>query len=122
MMHRPVLLAVLWVLVCALDMSVRAAEPASADDISRGRALSLRLCTPCHVVSSDQEMPPILRPPASSFRFIANKPTTTAESLRRFLTGTHRTLGRPSGMPNPELTEDQVRQATAFLMSLKDRR
>jgi hypothetical protein len=69
----------------ALGMSLHAEEPSAVDDIRTGRALSLRLCTVCHVVSSDQEMAPILRPPASNFHSIANKPGTTADSLRRFL-------------------------------------
>ncbi len=120
-MHRLTLLAVLCVLIRAPDMPVHAAE-AAADDVAKGRALSLKLCTPCHVVSPDQEMAPILRPPAASFHSIANKPATTAESLHRFLTQTHRSLGRPGGMPNPELTDAQVRQETAFLMSLKGQR
>ncbi len=110
--------------LCALTaaISVRAEEPSAADDIRAGRALSLQVCTPCHVVSSDQETAPILRPPAPSFRSIANRPGTTEESLRRFLNETHRSLSRSGGMPNPKLTEDQVRQAAAFLMSLKGRR
>jgi len=51
----------------------------NAGDVSAGHALALRLCTPCHVVSPDQEMPPILREPAPSFRTIANKRDTTSE-------------------------------------------
>ncbi len=121
-MHRLFTFCVLCILIPAADISAHAAESSSAEDIRAGRALSLKLCTPCHLVSSDQEMAPFLRPPAPSFRFIANRPTTTAESLRRFLSGTHQTLGRPGGMPNPQLTADQVRQTTAFLMSLKNQR
>ena len=100
-------------------LSASAAEPAAADDARAGRALSLKLCTPCHVVSPDQELPPILRPPAPSFLVIANRPSTTNESLRRFLTQTHASLRDVSGMPNPQLTEDQVREAAAFIMSIR---
>lgn len=121
-MNRLVAIAVLCALIRILDASAGAEEPSSADDIRAGRALSLRLCTPCHVVSPDQETAPILQPPARNFRSIANRRGTTAESLRRFLGETHRSLGKPGGMPNPQLTEDQVRQATAFILSLKDRR
>jgi mono/diheme cytochrome c family protein len=103
----------------SLAVSASAAEPAAADDARAGRALSLKLCTPCHVVSPDQELPPILRPRAPSFRTIANRPGTTDESLRRFLTETHASLRDVSGMPNPQLTEDQVREAAAFIMSLR---
>ena len=121
-MNRPAMTAVLCAFTAALAMSVHAEEPSAADDIRAGRALSLRLCTACHVVSSDQEMAPILRHPAPNFHSIANKPGTTAESLRRFLTETHSKISNPQSMPNPQLTEDQVRQAAAFLMSLRDRR
>jgi mono/diheme cytochrome c family protein len=100
-------------------VSASAAEPAVADDARAGRALSLKLCTPCHVVSSDQELPPILRPPAPSFRTIANRRGTSDESLRRFLAQTHAGLRDVGGMPNPQLTEDQVREAAAFIMSLR---
>ena len=103
--NRLVAIAVLCALIRILDASARAEEPSSADHIRAGRALSLRLCTPCHVVSADQEMAPILRPPARNFRSIANRSGTTAESLRRFLGETHRSLGKPGGMPNPQLTE-----------------
>ncbi len=102
-----------------LAASAFAEQPATADDVRAGRALSLKLCTPCHVVSSDQELPPILRPPAPSFRTIANRPGTSDESLRRFLTRTHAGLRDVGGMPNPQLTEDQVREAAAFIMSLR---
>ncbi len=120
-MTRFMAITVLYALIGTAAMSARAEEPSSADDIRAGRALALTLCTPCHLVSSDQEAAPILRPPARSFDTIANRPGTTAESVRRFLSQTHRSLGKPGGMPNPELTEDQARQATAFLMSLKGR-
>jgi mono/diheme cytochrome c family protein len=102
-----------------LAVSAAANEPAAVDDARAGRALSLKLCTPCHVVTPDQELPPILRPPAPSFRMIANRPGTTDESLRRFLTETHASLRDVGHMPNPQLTEDQVREAAAFIMSLR---
>jgi mono/diheme cytochrome c family protein len=121
-MNRLAMAAALGVLTATLGTSVHAEEPSAADDIRAGRALSLKLCTFCHVVSPDQEMAPILQRPARDFHAIANKPGMTAESLRRFLSETHRSIGNPQGMPNPELTEDQVRQAAAFIMSLRDRR
>lgn len=121
-MNRFALAAVLCAFTGTLGTSVQAEEPSASDDIRAGRALSLSVCTACHVVSSDQEMAPILRPPAPSFHSIANRKGVTAESLRRFLSETHRSLGKPGGMPNPQLTEDQVRQAVAFLMSLRERR
>jgi len=121
-MNRLAMAAVLGALASALAQSARAEEPSGADDISAGRALSLKVCAACHVVSPDQEMAPFLRPPAPTFRAIANRPGMTAESVRHFLSGTHRGPAEPGKMPNPSLTEDQVRQTAAFLMSLNDRR
>lgn len=120
-MNRIVMAAALFALAGIVGAAAHGEEPISADDIRAGRALSLRLCTPCHVVSPDQEMAPILRPPAPNFRTIANRPGTTGDSLRQFLRETHRSISNPRSMPNPVLTEDQVRQAAAFLMSLRNR-
>jgi cytochrome c1 len=91
----------------------------NSDDVRAGRTLSLKVCTACHVVSPEQDMPPILRPPAPSFRAIANRRNTSEESVRRFLTETHSTLQTLNNMPNPDLTDDQVREAAAFIVSLK---
>jgi mono/diheme cytochrome c family protein len=113
--------AVLGALVGAFALSVHAEEPSASDGISAGRALSLKVCAACHVVSSDQEMAPFLRPPAPTFRSIANRPGMTTESVRHSLTEAHRGPGEPGRMPNLSLTEDQARQVAAFLMSLRDR-
>jgi hypothetical protein len=63
-----------------------------------GRELALRVCTGCHIVSPDQPFPPVITrtPSPPDFRTIANMPTTTVASLRRFLS----TL-RPVPMPEP---------------------
>lgn len=91
----------------------------AADDVRAGHILSLKLCTPCHLVEPGQEMTPILRPPAPPFRSIANRPGMTAESLRHFLSDSHRSFDRLGDMPNAQLTDDQVRQAAAFVISLR---
>ncbi len=121
-MNRLAMAAVLCALAGVLFTPVRAQEPAQADDVRAGRALSLKLCTACHLVLPNQEMMPLLRPPAPAFRAIANRPGVTADSLRRFLSETHSSIRSTKDMPNPELTEDQTRQAVAFLMSLRSRR
>src|SRR5487761_2801250 len=43
-----------------------------------------------------------------------------AETIRAFLTTTHRNLGSPAGMPNPELVDFQTRQVVAYLLSLRN--
>jgi cytochrome c1 len=118
-MKKHPLAALLFAFVAASASTVRAEGPSSAEDIEAGRVLSLRICTACHLVSRDQDTLPILRPPAPSFPSIANRRGTTEEGVRRFLRTTHSTVRNPNSMPNPALTDDQIRQAAAFLMSLK---
>jgi len=119
---RRVALAILGIFVAVSALSARAEDQTATDDVKAGNALALRLCTPCHVVLPDQEMAPVLRPPATSFRTIANRPSTTEESLRHFLAETHSSMRNLKSMPNPKLNDDQIRQAVAFLLSLKTRR
>jgi hypothetical protein len=85
-----------------------------------GRALALRLCTPCHVVAPDQETRPTRRPPATSFEEIARRPGLTAESLRGFLLTTHSAsaAGTPA-MPNPMLDQDQLTYVVHYLLALR---
>jgi mono/diheme cytochrome c family protein len=88
------------------------------DDVQQGHRLAMLICANCHVAASDQQFDPILRPPAPPFQSIAQRSTTTADSLRAFLTSTHRDY-QPEGMPNPQLMDFQVRQVAAYLLSLR---
>ena len=90
--------------------------------VSQGRHLALLACSPCHVVAIDQEARPILRDPAPSFDLIANKPETTEESLRTFLSTTHAKIATPSGMPNPQLADYQTAAIITYILSLRRER
>ena len=90
-----------------------------ADDVQKGRYLAGLICSICHVASPDQLVEPVLRPPAPSFETIAQRSTTSADSIRTFLTTTHRDISNPAGMPNPELLDFQIRQLDAYLLSLR---
>ena len=72
---------------------------------SQGRAFALLVCAACHGVASDQEAPPILHIPGPSFDAIANKPGTTAESLRAFISMIHAKIATATNMPNPQLAD-----------------
>jgi cytochrome c1 len=120
-MNRFALVTLLGALSALSAASARAEDQPATDDVSAGRALSLRLCTPCHVVLPDQETAPILDPPAPSFRSIANQRDLTPDKLNRFLAETHSSMRNLRSMPNPQLNADQIRQAVAFLTSLKKR-
>jgi len=91
----------------------------AADDVEKGRYLAGLICSICHVAGPDQLVEPILRPPAQSFETIAQRSTTSADSIRTFLTTTHRDISNPAGMPNPELLDFQIRQVGAYLLSLR---
>ena len=92
----------------------------AADDLQNGRYLADLICSVCHVAGPDQSVEPVLRPPAPSFETIARRSTTSADSIRTFLTTTHRDISNPAGMPNPELLDFQIRQVETYLLSLRE--
>ena len=95
-------------------------EAHNSDDVLKGRHLAAVLCSNCHVAGPDQLVEPVLRPPAPSFETIAQRSSTSIESIRTFMTTTHQNLSNPSGMPNPDLLEFQLTQVTAYLLSLRE--
>ena len=101
--------------------AVDAEEPAKGS-IDAGRAVALKICAACHVVSPIQQFEPILRPAAPGFRAIANRPRTTSTSLRTFLSTTHQTVRNPDHMPNPQLSDDQITDVVSYILILRDRR
>lgn len=116
--------AVLVALIAALIAPVSGAARADNSsippgDIGAGRRVAASVCSICHVVEPNQDLPPILHPPAPRFAAIANRPSTTADSLRKFLTTTHMDLKTAQGMPSPQLTDQQTTDVIAYLMSLR---
>jgi mono/diheme cytochrome c family protein len=118
---RALFIAFLAVGVCSA-LAAAQTQPASSppDDVQNGHYLAVLMCSNCHVAGPDQSIEPVLQPPAPSFDSIAKRSTTTAETIRAFLTTTHRNLGNPAGMPNPELVDFQTRQVVAYLLSLRN--
>lgn len=108
-------LVVFWMAVCP----AWGQEGNSADDVRKGHQVAAMLCSTCHVAAPDQAFMPILDPPAPSFASIAQRSDVTADWLQNFLTTTHRGLDNPKGMPNPYLTDYQIKQVVAYLMSLR---
>ena len=108
-------LVVGWVGVC----SAWGQDASSADNVRKGHRLAIMVCAFCHVAASDQARMPILNPPAPSFESIAQRTDISAEWLEQFISTTHRGLDNPSGMPNPSLLDYQVKEVTAYLLSLR---
>jgi mono/diheme cytochrome c family protein len=88
-------------------------------DVSQGHVLAVRICSICHLAALDQEAKPLLNPPGPSFQSIAQRQGLTADALGKFIATAHRGLDNPKGMPNPDLAPYQVKQAAAYIMSLR---
>lgn len=121
---KRIVLAAIWLAtlsatVFAADLPVPAAVNDNSDDVQRGRKLAVDYCALCHVVAARQPSKLIRRPPAPSFKSIAQRETTNADSLKTFLNTTHMGLENPNDMPNPRLTDFEVREVTAYLLSLR---
>lgn len=103
-----------------LGAAVAPAAEASDRQTEHGREIALKICSACHVVAPAQEFSPLLNPPAPSFAEIANRAEATRASLRHFVATTHwdeKTL--PLTMPNPSLTDSQIADVVAYILSLR---
>jgi len=105
----------------AQSKSATGAQTKSIDgDATVGRQLALDACTGCHVVASDQPYRPIykgaIRPP--DFKDIANK-YASAASLRSYLSSLP-AIPKNGQMANTDLTEAELHDVTAFIMTLRN--
>lgn len=91
------------------------------NDARKGRQLAVDYCALCHVAAPDQPTPPVMRPPAPSFESIAQRQDTNENAMRTFLKTTHAGLDRPNGMPNPRLSDSELRQVIDYLLSLRNK-
>ncbi|MDP1644772.1 MAG: cytochrome c [Reyranella sp.] len=86
------------------------ALPAAAQDPGVGGALAVRWCMACHVVEPN---PPTATDSAPSFPAIAARPSTTADSLDRYLSTGH-TL-----MPDFSLGSQERNALITYILSLR---
>jgi len=86
-----------------------------------GRDLALQACTGCHVVASDQPYPPIYKGKGHphEFKEIANRPNVSAAWLHHYLASLP-VIPKTGQMANPDLNEEQLRDVSAFIMTLRD--
>jgi mono/diheme cytochrome c family protein len=106
-------------LFVSASFCANAQGPSDDATLAKGRAFALLVCSACHIVAADQQFPPVLRNPGPAFDAIANKPSTTSESLRTFLSTTHTTMSTPFDMPNPQLADYQINEVTSYILSLR---
>jgi mono/diheme cytochrome c family protein len=91
----------------------KAAAKASPGDPAPGRAIAEAMCTVCHMVDKRGAKGPTLTT-APDFASIANTARMSPTVLRSFLVGAHPT------MPDMKLSQEQMRQVSAYIMSLRD--
>jgi len=121
-MNKRVSTAIVGLLFVCMIGGTQAQQPPAEGGTSAGRAFALEFCTACHVVAPNQPHPPIYRGPTPSFVSIANRPTTTADSLRKFIRTTHPTTTKPLDMPEVEVTDYQLDQIIGYILSLRRKR
>jgi mono/diheme cytochrome c family protein len=107
----------------ALVLVGTAACAAWAEESSRrgsaraGREFVGYNCDACHVVATNQDIRPLVTGYAPGFSEIANRPGTTPETLRAFLSRQH----AYSNMPYPDLPPTDLANVVAYIMSLRHR-
>jgi mono/diheme cytochrome c family protein len=118
--HNRLMSALVVSLIVILAAKANVKEPADRGNADAGRELALDACTGCHIVSDDQRFPPLLTG-VPGFREIANRPNVTAASLRRTIAALPQ-VPRNGGMANPLLTDDQLADVAAYIMTLREHR
>jgi len=108
-------------LLCAATGGAFAQQTAKDPLLVHGEDIARRQCAACHIVAPDQQSAPILKQPTPSFSDIANRPTTSTDSLRKFLAKTHWDMQTiPMRMPEPLLTQEQVAAVSRYILSLRE--
>ena len=93
--------------------AVTAVQAQNIGDIRQGRQFALDACATCHAVRAHQTQSPLATAP--SFGEIANTPGMTAAALNFLLTA----QVHPA-MPLLILSSQQVRDVSAYILSLRD--
>ena len=77
-------------------------------------------CAACHVVASNQKLPPLRQASTPSFEDIANRSNATEKSLQRFIASTHwdnKTI--PMTMSDQLPTKEETRAVVRYILSLR---
>jgi len=99
-------------LMVALAMSI-SSQPVSADtgDVEKGETLANTLCAECHLNQGQGEKRGPMGVPG--FVAVANRPLQTPEGVVEWLQSI------PPMMPNHHLTQDEMYDIAAYIMSLR---
>ena len=85
--------------------------PAAAQSAADGRPLAERWCMACHVI--ERESATLAPDRGPNFTAIAARPSTTPESLRRYLSTGH------TNMPDFALSRFEADALIAYILSLR---
>ncbi len=80
-------------------------------DVDAGHALASEVCAACHEVEGESTMSP--NPEAPTFRRVAEEPGMTVIALNAFFHTPH------NHMPDLVLTRDEIRNVSAYILTLK---
>jgi mono/diheme cytochrome c family protein len=84
---------------------------AAADEVAKGRELAHALCAQCHLNEDQGEKQGAMGIPG--FVAVANRPSQTFDGIVLWLKSV------PPVMPNHHLTQDEMFDLAAFIMSLR---
>jgi mono/diheme cytochrome c family protein len=107
----------IWAMTLGVFGDAASAQQAMHRGATAGHEFALYNCDGCHVVAANQDVPPMPNY-GPSFFDIANKPTTTAESLRIFLSHPH----AYANMPYPDLSGTDLNNVVDYILSLRGKR
>ena len=100
-------------LLLAAGLSLWSSQARACGDVDDGHRLATSWCSGCHQVEPRAQATASDAIP--SFRAVAAMPSTTSMSIRAFLSTAH------AVMPNFELTNQQIDDVGAYILSLKGR-
>lgn len=96
-------------------------QAAPKGSVAAGREVAEKICAPCHLIGGAQAQKPSAQTAAPPFEQIARGPKGDERTLRGFLASTQSNVSHPGAMPGPGLTEQQTRDVSAYVLSLRDR-
>jgi mono/diheme cytochrome c family protein len=89
----------------------------TTSELARGESIARQRCAACHVVAHDEQY---TVKPGPDFADIASRPGVSATSVQHFITTTHWDVDKlPMSMPNPMLSNDDIRAVSSYILSLR---
>ncbi|MCY1745265.1 c-type cytochrome [Ensifer sp. SL37] len=93
--------------------TIAVASTVQAQDVQQGRRLALEVCAACHAVLAGQIRSPVAEAP--SFEAVTATPGMTSAALNAWLTA----QDHPT-MPNIMLSQTDVQDVSAYILSLRE--